>query len=66
MDLWGHSSFGEKIVSWFIEDGLLRLVMNATQPEWIVPGNKDEPNPTPSVVTSSASRTFMNGGSGRL
>jgi sulfur relay (sulfurtransferase) DsrF/TusC family protein len=36
MDLWGHSSFTEKIALRLIEDGLLRLVTNAAQPEWIV------------------------------
>jgi hypothetical protein len=30
-----------------IEDGLLHPVTNAAQPEWIVPSNKDEPNPPP-------------------
>jgi hypothetical protein len=47
MDPWGHSSFSEKIVLRLIEDGLLRPVMNATQPEWIILGNEDEPNPSP-------------------
>jgi hypothetical protein len=32
-------------MSWLIEDGLLRLVTNAVQPEWVIPGNEDEPNP---------------------
>jgi hypothetical protein len=45
MDPWGRSSFTDKIVSWLVEDGLLCLVMNVTQPEWIIPDNEDEPNP---------------------
>jgi hypothetical protein len=36
---WGCSSFTEKITFWLIKDGLLRLVTNAAQPEWIIPGN---------------------------
>jgi hypothetical protein len=45
MDLWGCSSFTDKVTLWLIEDGLLHPVMNATQSEWIIPSNKDEPNP---------------------
>jgi hypothetical protein len=52
MDPWGHSSFTEMIVLWLIEDGLLRLVMNAAQLEWIIPGNEDEPNPPAGYIVS--------------
>jgi hypothetical protein len=54
MDLWGRSSFSEKIASWLFEDGFLRPVTNATRPEWIVPGNEDEPNPPVGYVVSFA------------
>jgi hypothetical protein len=52
MDLWGHSSFTEKITLQLIEDGLLRPVTNAAQPKWIVPSNKDEPNPLVGYIIS--------------
>jgi hypothetical protein len=52
MDLWGRSSFTDKITSWLIEDELLRPVTNAAQPEWIVPGNKYELNPPTGYVVS--------------
>jgi hypothetical protein len=45
LDPWGHSSFTDKITSRLVEDGLLRPVVNAAQPEWIFPSNEDEPNP---------------------
>jgi hypothetical protein len=62
MDPWGRSSFSDKITSWLVEVGLLCPVMNAVQPEWIIPGNGDEPNPPP--TTSSASHTSICGGFG--
>jgi hypothetical protein len=52
MDLWGHSSFTENIAFRLVEDRLLHPVMNAAQPEWIVPGNEDEPNPPVGYVVS--------------
>jgi hypothetical protein len=52
MDPWGRSSFTEKIALWFIEDGLLRPMMNVARPEWIIPGNEDEPNPPAGYVVS--------------
>jgi hypothetical protein len=52
MDPWGHSSFSEKIVLRLVEDGLLRSVTNATQSEWIIPGNEDEPNPPAGYIAS--------------
>jgi hypothetical protein len=52
MDPWGRSSFTEKIALWFIEDGLLRPMMNVARPEWIIPGNEDEPNPPAGYVIS--------------
>jgi hypothetical protein len=45
MDVWGRSSFSDKIASQLIEDGLLRPVMNTARQEWIILGNEDEPNP---------------------
>jgi hypothetical protein len=60
MDPWGHSTFTDKNASWLIEDGLLHPVMNAAQPEWIIPGNEDEPNP--SSAMSLASRTSTSEG----
>jgi hypothetical protein len=50
MDLWGRSTFTEKIALWLIEDGLLHPMTNAAQLEWIVPGNEDEPNPPAGYV----------------
>jgi hypothetical protein len=50
MGPWGRSSFSDKIASRLVEDGLLRPVTNAAQPEWIVPGNEDEPNPSAGYV----------------
>jgi hypothetical protein len=64
MDLWGCSSFTEKIALRLVEDGLLHLMTNIAQPEWIIPGNEDELNPP--LAMSSALRTSMSGGSGRL
>jgi hypothetical protein len=52
MDPWGHSSFTEKIALRLVKDGLLRLVMNAAQPEWIVLGNKDELNPPAGYIVN--------------
>jgi hypothetical protein len=52
MDPWGRSSFSDKIVSWLVEDGLLRPVTNAVQPEWIVLSNENEPNPPTGYVVS--------------
>jgi hypothetical protein len=54
MDPWGRSSFSDKIASWLVKDGLLRPVMNVAQPEWIVPGNEDEPNPPTGYIVSFA------------
>jgi hypothetical protein len=54
MDPWGLSSFSGKIASWLIKDGLLHPVKNAMQPEWIVPGNEDEPNPPAGYIISFA------------
>jgi hypothetical protein len=54
MDPWGHSSFTEKIALRLIEDGLLHPVTNVTQPEWIVPGHEDEPNPPASYIVNFA------------
>jgi hypothetical protein len=51
MDSWGRSSFSEKIALRLVEDGLLRLVMNAARLEWIIPGNEDELNPPGYVVS---------------
>jgi hypothetical protein len=52
MDPWGYSSFSDKIVSRLVKDGLLHSVMNVAQPEWIIPGNEDEPNPPAGYVVS--------------
>jgi hypothetical protein len=52
MDPWGHSSFTEKIALWPVEDGLLRPVTNVTQPEWIILGNEDKPDPPTSYIVS--------------
>jgi hypothetical protein len=54
MDPWGYSSFTEKIALRFVEDGLLCPVTNAARPEWIVPGNEDEPNPPAGYIVSFA------------
>jgi hypothetical protein len=54
MDPWGHSSFTDKITSWLVEEGPLRLVMNAAKPKWIIPGNEDELNPLAGYVISFA------------
>jgi hypothetical protein len=51
MDPWGRSSFTDKIMSRLVEDGLLHLVTNVAQLEWIIPGNEDEPNPPGYVVS---------------
>jgi hypothetical protein len=45
MDPLGHSGFTEKIALRLVEDGLLRPMTSAAQPEWIVPGNEDKLNP---------------------
>jgi hypothetical protein len=54
MDMWGRSSFTDKITSRLVEDGLLRPVMNVARLEWIIPGNEDEPNPPAGYVVSFA------------
>jgi hypothetical protein len=54
MDPWGRSRFTEKITLWLIKDGLLRPVMNAAQPKWIILDNKDEPNPPICYVVNFA------------
>jgi hypothetical protein len=54
MDPWGRSSFTDKITSWLVEDGLLHLVTNVAQLEWIIPGNEDVSNPPTGYVVSFA------------
>jgi hypothetical protein len=54
VDPWGCSSFTKKIGLRLVKDGLLHLVTNATQSEWIIPGNKDELNSPADYVISFA------------